>query len=368
MKKKIKLLLLVGARPNFIKAAPLIREVKKHRQIELVMVHSGQHYDFEMSKIFFDELKISKPNYNLKVGSGSHAYQTAETMKRLEPILLKEKPNLVIVVGDVNSTLAAALTATKTNIPVTHIEAGLRSFDMAMPEEVNRRLTDHMSSFLFVTEPSGIKNLVKEGISKNKIFFVGNIMIDTLLDMKSKAQKIKILEALKLKKKAYGVLTLHRPENVADEKVFKDLLAVIEEIQRKIKIIWPIHPRVKRHLKEFNFLKKIKKMKNLLLIKPLGYLEMLTLNKEAKFVLTDSGGIQEETTVLNIPCLTLRKNTERPVTVQKGTNVIVGNDRNKIIKELSIILKGKYKKRKVIKFWDGHTAERIVKILISKLS
>lgn len=366
MKKKIKILTIVGTRPNFIKIAPLIREMKKYRQIEPILVHTGQHYNYEMSQLFFQELKIPKPDYNLGVGSGSHARQTAKIMERLEPVILKEKPDLVLVVGDVNSTLAGALAASKLHILLVHVEAGLRSFDKNMPEEINRKLTDHLSDLLFSTEPQAIKNLINEGISRKKIFYVGNVMIDSLTKLKTKSQKSKVFKTLGLKKRNYIVLTLHRPETVDNKEVFEEVLGALREIPKKIKIIWPIHPRAKKRLRKFNLLSRTQKMGNLVLIKPLGYIEMLSLNSQAKLVLTDSGGVQEETTVLNVPCLTLRKNTERPITVQKGTNVVVGTDKNKIIKESLKILRGKYKKRKALKFWDGKTSQRIIKILLEK--
>lgn len=363
MKKKIKILTVVGTRPNFIKIAPLFEEFKKYKEIEPILVHTGQHYDFEMSKVFFQTLNITKPNYDLIVGSRLHGCQTAKAMEKIEPVILKEKPNLVIVVGDVNSTLAGALTAAKLHFPVVHVEAGLRSFDMSMPEEVNRLLTDHLSDYLFVTEPSGVKNLLAEGISKKKIYLVGNIMIDTLKKSEHNSKKSKVLKKLNLKKKNYAVLTLHRPENVDDKKIFKGILGAIEEIQKKTKIIWPIHPRAKKQLKKFKFLNKTRGMKNLILTKPLGYLELLSLNNQAGFVMTDSGGIQEETTALGVPCLTLRKTTERPITVEIGTNKVIGLNKEVIIKEAFKIIAGNAKKGKVPNYWDGKTAQRIVAIL-----
>jgi len=366
MKRRIKILCVVGARPNFIKIAPLFEEFKKRKTIKPVLVHTGQHYDFEMSKVFFQELKIPKPNYNLEVGSGTHAWQTAKIMEKLEPVILKEKPDLVIVVGDVNSTLAGALTAAKLNIPVAHIEAGLRSFDMSMPEEINRLLTDHISDYLFVTESSGVRNLLNENISKKKIYFVGNIMIDTLVKLKTQIQKSKILEKLNLKKKAYAVLTLHRPENVDKKERFLEILAALKEIQKIIKIVWPIHLRTKKQIKEFKFDKFIKGLKNLILIKPLGYIEMINLMENSKFMITDSGGIQEETTFLKVPCLTFRKNTERPVTVEIGTNTLCTTGKM-LVREANNILKEKSKKGCIPKYWDGKSATRIVNILVREI-
>jgi len=368
MKRKLKFLIVVGARPNFIKIAPLFEEFKNYKNIKPALVHTGQHYDYKMSQVFFHDLNIPKPDYNLGVGSGSHAWQTAKTMERLEPVLLKEKPDLVIVVGDVNSTLAGALVAAKLHIPVAHIEAGLRSFDMAMPEEINRRLTDHISDFLFVTEPSGVKHLLNEGIDKKKIYLVGNIMIDALIKSKEKIRKSKILKELNLKKKKYAVLTLHRPENVDNKKKLKALFSALEEVQEKIKLIYPIHPRVRKRIAEFGLIPIFNKMKNLILIDALGYLDFLSLEAEARFVLTDSGGIQEETTFLRLPCLTLRRNTERPTTVEIGTNIICGNDRKKIIREVDRILLTKQKRGKIPKFWDGKVAQRITKIIYNHLS
>ena len=359
----LKVLIIAGARPNFIKIAPLIEGFKKYQEIKPILVHTGQHYDYEMSKVFFQELKIPKPNYNLGIGPGTHAYQIGEAMIRLEKVFLKEKPNLVVVVGDVNSTLAGALTAAKLNIFVAHVEAGLRSFDRRMPEEINRLLTDHISDFLFTTEPSGIKNLLNEGIAKEKIFYVGNVMIDTLLKLKVKSKKLKVYEKFGVRPKEYAVLTLHRPENVDNRNVLKEILEAIEKIQKKIKIIWPIHLRTKKQLKKFSLSDKTKEMENLVLIKPLGYLEMLSLNSQAKFVLTDSGGIQEETTVLGIPCFTLRENTERPVTVTEGTNLIVRTKKRRIILETYKILRGDSKKGRIPRYWDGKASQRILKIL-----
>lgn len=362
-KRKIKILIIAGTRPNFVKIAPLIEEMKKHKILKPILIHTGQHYDFKMSKVFFRDLKIPKPDYNLKVGSGSHAYQIGEAMIRLEKVVLRKKPDLIVVVGDANPTLIGALVATKLNISVAHIEAGLRSFNKRMPEEINRILTDHISDYLFASEPSAIKNLLKEGIEKEKIFFVGNIMIDSLEKLKIKSKKLKVFEKLGLKKKKYIILTLHRPENIDEKQIFGETIEAIQKIQNKIKTIWPIHPQAGKQLRRFDFLNKIKKMKNLRLIQPLSYREMLSLIGDSRFVLTDSGGIQEETTVLRIPCLTIREVTERPITVEIGTNKIVGLKKENIIKESLKILKGKITKGKIPKYWDGRVARRIVKII-----
>jgi len=365
--KKIKVICVAAARPNFIKIAPLLEELKKHKQFKPILVHTGQHYDYSMSGSFFKELNIPKPNYNLGVKAGLHGKQTGKTMIEFEKICLKEKPQLVIVVGDVNATIACALVATKLHIKVAHIEAGLRSFDRNMPEEINRILTDHISDYLFTSCEDGNKNLLKEGINKKKIFFVGNIMIDTLLKQQKKSKKSKILKKIKIKPKQYALLTLHRPANVDDKKRLKTLLQTFNLIQKKIKIIYPIHPRTKKQIKKFGFEKYLKQMKNFIITPPLGYLDMIHLLNNAKFLKTDSGGAQEESTVLKIPCLTLRDNTERPVTVNIGTNVIVGTNKNKIIKEVNKILTGDGKSGKIPKYWDGKTAKRIINILIKKI-
>lgn len=363
--KKIKILCVVGARPNFIKIAPLLEEFKKNPKFVPILVHTSQHYDFEMSKSFFDDLDIPQPNYSLGVGSGTHGFQTGEIIIELEKVCLQERPKLVVVVGDVNSTIAGALVAAKLHIPVAHVEAGLRSFDREMPEEINRLLTDHISDFLFTTCKTADKNLLCEGIPKNKIFFVGDIMVDTLLKYKKRALACPIIKKLDLEKKKYAVLTLHRPSNVDDKKILKGLLSTFDKIQEKIKIVFPIHPRTKKQIRKFDLEKHIKKMRDFIIIPPLGYIEFMGLLIHAKFLMTDSGGLQEESTTLSIPCLTFRENTERPVTVTIGTNTIVGTDKNKILKEINKILTGKGKQGKVPKYWDGKTAERIVKIIIN---
>lgn len=354
-----KFLIIVGARPNFIKAAPLLQEIKKHQNIKPILVHTGQHYDYKMSQIFFQELAIPRPDYNLGVGSAGHATQTAKIMLALEPIILKQKPNLVIVIGDVNSTLAGALTAAKLQIPVAHIEAGLRSFDMTMPEEINRRLTDHLSDFLFVTEHAGVKNLSREGIAQNKIYLVGDILIDALKSSKRKVQSekernVKVLTKFKLKPKSYAVLTLHRPVNVDNPKTLKKLLKIFAIIQKKIPIIFPVHPRTQ---------KKLPSDTGLACLAPLGYTDFLILVSQAKFVLTDSGGLQTETMFLKIPCLTLRKITEKPLTVERGTNILCGQNQRKIIQEVDRILNNQLQRTQIPKPWGGKTAQRIIKIL-----
>ena len=358
MKRKLKFLIVVGARPNFIKIAPLFEEFKNYKNIKPVLVHTGQHYDYEMSQIFFQDLDIPKPDYNLGVGSGSHAYQTAEAMKRLEPALLKEKPDLVIVVGDVNSTLAGALAAVKLHIPVAHIEAGLRSFDMSIPEEINRVLTDHISDFLFCPTKTAVKNLKKEGITKG-VYFTGDIMYDAFLEnIKIAQEKSKILQKLKLKPKTYLLLTLHRPFNVDNLDNLKKILKAVGESGEKI--IFPVHPRTKKQLKKL----KIYKPKNLKIIDPVGYMDILFLEKNAEKILTDSGGIQKEAYWLKVPCITLRKKTEWVETVKDGWNILVGRDKNKIQKAIKFF---NPRKKQHKYFGDGKTAKRIVKILMKNV-
>jgi len=362
--RKMKILSVVGTRPNFIKLGALVNEIKKH-DVEHLLVHTGQHYDEEMSKLFFDDLELPKPDINLGVGSGSYGEQIGNIIIKLEKILIKEKPDLVVVVGDVNSTFAGALIAKQLGIKVAHVEAGLRSFDLTMPEEINRMLTDKISDFLFTTEESGNVNLLNEGVGKNKIFFVGNVMIDTLLKHKEKANKSDILGKLNVEKNDYCVLTLHRPSNVDKKEDFENVLSVLDTIQKKIKIVFPVHPRTKKNIELFNLDGTIKKMENLIITEPLGYLDFLCLIANSKFVLTDSGGIQEETTVLNVPCITLRENTERPVTVEQGTNLIVSVAKNKIIEKSLGIINNKAKTDgKIPELWDGKAAERIAEVLL----
>lgn len=360
----MKITSVVGTRPNFIKIAPLMKEMKKHPEIRNLLVHTGQHYDNEMSKFFFDDLKIPKPEINLGIGSASDITQTAKIMLEFEKVVMKEKPDLVIVVGDVNSTLAVALAAAKYKVKIAHVEAGLRSFDRAMPEELNRILTDHISDFLFTTEESANKNLKNEGIDKNKVFFVGNIMIDSLLSHKEKAKKSKILSKLNIKKNEYAVLTLHRPSNVDSKKALEYVFDIINKIQQKIKIVFPMHPRTLKSITKFELDKQLKNQKNLIITEPLGYLDFLALMSNSRFVLTDSGGIQEETTILGIPCITMRNNTERPVTVEQGTNVLVSTDKSKIVEAGNKLIKGIIFKAKIPRFWDGKAAKRIVDIII----
>jgi len=376
-----KIMHVVGTRPNFMKVAPLIREISRYPQkFDQLFVHTGQHYGYEMSKSFFNDLRLPRPDIYLGIGSGTHAEQTGKIMIEFEKICFKEKPDLIIVVGDVNSTIACALVATKLCIPVAHVEAGLRSFDRTMPEEVNRILTDQISDYLFTTCEDANQNLIKEGISEQNIFFVGNVMIDTLLDNIEIAKSSIILEKLELRKnnsiKKYAVVTLHRPSNVDNREILNGILNVLNELAKEISIIFPAHPRTIKQMQSFKLVKLAnykenvfsndlnKKTQNMLTISPLSYLDFLCLMSSATIVLTDSGGIQEETTILGIPCLTLRNNTERPITVKEGTNILVGNNSDKIMSIALSVLKNENSKKKIPKYWDGKSAERIVKILI----
>jgi len=367
----MKILNVVGARPNFMKIAPLMAEYSRHRDIQTILVHTGQHYDEIMSNLFFRELGIPEPDINLEVGSGSHAVQTAEIMKRFEPVIHEHMPDLVVVVGDVNSTIACGLVAVKSGARLVHIEAGLRSGDRKMPEEINRILTDSISDFLFCTEQSGVDNLVKEGIAKEKIHMVGHVMIDTLLSNLKKAKKSTIIEQLRkqgcLDGEAFAMLTMHRPSNVDDPIAFSRILDALEIIQNDIPILFPIHPRTRKNLNTLGLQDRMNSLRNIHLMEPIGYLDFLKLNSCAKVVLTDSGGIQEETTVLKIPCITLRENTERPVTAEIGSNQIVGTDPQKIIAAYRNATSGNWREPQIPPLWDGKAAQRIVRILLEKL-
>lgn len=362
----MKIINVVGARPNFMKMAPIIEEMNKYPdRIEHLLVHTGQHYDERMSKAFFDDLGMPKPDIDLEVGSGSHAEQTARIMVEFETVCLQERPDLVIVVGDVNSTMACTITAKKLGIKVAHVEAGLRSRDMSMPEEINRLCTDVLCDFLFTTDYIANENLHREGISEDKIFFVGNVMIDTLLKHRELASRLTLRDELGLVPGGYATLTLHRPSNVDDLQVLSVIMEAIDEIAQEIPVVFPIHPRTRKMLNNSKF--KIQNSK-LQLVEPLGYLEFLHLNMDAKMVLTDSGGLQEETTVLGVPCITLRNNTERPITCEMGTNVIVGNRKNDILFAAQNILLGSTCKGQVPEKWDGRAAKRIVEsIFVTEL-
>ena len=364
----MKILIVVGTRPNFVKVAPLDKELKKYSKFSSILVHTGQHYGSEMSESFFNELKLPRPDIYLGVGSGTHAEQTGKIMIKFEKVCKAEQPDLIVVVGDVNSTIACTLVAVKLGIKVAHVEAGLRSFDRTMPEEINRILTDSISDYLFTTCEDANENLLKEGIDKEKIYFVGNIMIDTLLKFKKRAEKKNTFEKFDLNKKNYALLTLHRPSNVDKKASLEKILRAIKMISYKIPLIFPTHPRTKKFIKDHNLSSIINNSNSIILSKPLGYLEFLNLMINAKLVLTDSGGIQEETTVLKIPCLTLRKNTERPITVKIGTNILVGDDESKILINTEKILKNNYKNNyKIPKYWDGNTSKRVISIILNNI-
>jgi len=370
--KPAQILCVVGARPNFMKIAPIMRALNNPGLgLSACLLHTGQHYDAAMKKSFFDQLQIPEPDIDLGVGSGSHAVQTAEIMKRFEPVLDEVKPKAVLVVGDVNSTIACALVAVKKNIPVIHVEAGLRSGDRSMPEEINRVLTDQISDLLFTTEKTAEPNLTNEGIDTGRIHFAGNVMIDTLLfnldravstEQTIEASSCSESSALPDLSKGYGLVTLHRPSNVDDPVVLERLLSVLGQVSSDLPLIFPVHPRTKNKITEAGLEPLIAKA-NIYCLPPLGYLEMLGVMRDAKLVLTDSGGIQEETTALGVPCITLRENTERPITVEEGTNTIVGSDPDKILACVSNTLETGGKSGMVPELWDGKAAERIAKII-----
>ena len=351
-----------------MKIAPLMEAFQARPGLEAILVHTGQHYDERMSELFFRQLGICEPDINLGVGSASHAVQTAEIMKAFEPVALEHKPDVVLVVGDVNSTIACGLVAAKLGVKLVHVEAGLRSFDRSMPEEINRVLTDAISDLLFCTEQSGADNLRREGVPEERVFLVGNVMIDTLLKNKAKADASAILDELHLAPRGYAAMTLHRPSNVDDPAVFGRILDALEAIQQDLPIIFPIHPRTRKNIAAMGLAGRMEGMANLRLIDPAGYLDFLKLMSEAKVVLTDSGGIQEETTILKVPCLTLRENTERPITAEVGSNQVVGTDPQKILAAYRKVVSGEFGRPQTPPMWDGHAAERIARVLAEKLA
>jgi UDP-N-acetylglucosamine 2-epimerase (non-hydrolysing) len=361
----VKVINIVGARPNFMKAAPVVSALQERTGHHTLLLHTGQHYDRAMSTLFFEELGLPEPDVNLGVGSGSHAQQTAKIMLAFEEVVLQEKPDLIIVYGDVNSTIACTLVASKLQVKIAHVEAGLRSYDRTMPEEINRLLTDQVADFLFTTSRDACDNLRKEGISPEKIFFVGNPMIDTLLKHEEKAERSNILSQLGLAPHMYGLATLHRPSNVDNPQVLRELLSALETIQQQITLVLPLHPRMKQRLQDFGFDAQVKAMPNVLITAPLGYLDFLKLMKRARFVLTDSGGVQEETTVLGVPCLTMRENTERPVTVLHGTNRLIGTNPQNIVSAANEILQGHARQGQIPELWDGQAGKRIVTALLA---
>ena len=357
-----------------MKIAPIVDTLKNFPDMQHCLVHSGQHYDELLSGNFFTDLGLPRPDVNLQVGSGTHAAQTAEVMKRLEPVLVDYQPDVVLVVGDVNSTLATAITAVKLGIRVAHVEAGLRSFDRTMPEEINRKLTDAISDLLFVTEQSGIENLQREGVPAEKIFLVGNVMIDTLLRHRDMAQRSPILDQLHLRQngsgvRPYGVLTLHRPSNVDDPQALLGILTAIRAIAADFPIFFPVHPRTRKNIESFGLGSFLSPgtSSGIVPLDPLGYLDFLNMNDHARLVLTDSGGVQEETSALGVPCLTLRKNTERPATVEHGSNRIVGVDPDHVLAVAREVLLEPPRQSRRPPLWDGQSAPRIVEILRQQL-
>jgi UDP-N-acetylglucosamine 2-epimerase (non-hydrolysing) len=358
----MKVLAVVGARPNFVKIAPIMAELAEYPYIATTLVHTGQHYDAKMSDSFFANLEIPRPDVNLKVHASGAVSQIAEIMTRIEPVIEKTHPDVVVVVGDVNSTVAATLAAVKLGRPVAHVEAGLRSFDRTMPEEVNRILTDSVSDLLFTTEPSADENLAREGVPAERVHFVGNVMIDTLFRYRERARQSEIVGRLGLGRKGYAVLTLHRPSNVDDEGTLGLLLGAIARIQAEIPVVFPVHPRTRQRLEALASV--LPEMANLRLADPMPYLDFVQLVAESRCVLTDSGGIQEETTALGVPCLTLRQNTERPITVARGTNRIVGTEPDAIYAGWRDVMEGRWPAGELPDLWDGKAAGRIVGVLL----
>ncbi|HTY10705.1 MAG TPA: UDP-N-acetylglucosamine 2-epimerase (non-hydrolyzing) [Bacteroidota bacterium] len=362
-----KIISVVGARPNFMKVAPLHKAFKQYPSVQHRIVHTGQHYDANMSKVFFEDLELPRPDVYLGIGSGSQAEQTAKVMIEFEKVVLGEKPDLVVVVGDVNSTVACTLVCAKLLIPVAHVEAGLRSFDRTMPEEINRLLTDAIADFLFVSERSGLDNLKREGVADSKVYFVGNIMIDSLVHYRETSRRSVIKKTLGVEGKKYVLVTLHRPSNVDVRTNLSNILSMLESIARAQPVIFPVHPRTRKMIDEFDLRKTFAKNSNIILCDPLGYLDFLCLLESAALAITDSGGIQEETTYLGVPCLTMRENTERPSTVSEGTNTLMGFDYEKTATEAGAVFRGTVKKGKIPELWDGKTAERIAKIMADEL-
>lgn len=364
----MKIACIVGARPNFMKIAPILGAMKSHADLHPVLIHTGQHYDKFLSDVFFDELGIDPPDIALGVGSGTHATQTAGIMVAMENVLLEAQKNSepfdrVLVVGDVNSTAAAAIAAVKLHIPVAHVEAGLRSRDRRMPEEINRILTDSICDMFFVSEPAGVENLVAEGHPDEQIHLVGNVMIDTLLRHVDRARQAGMTDQLGLKPGQYGVITLHRPSNVDHGDILSGLIDVFRDMSQEMPFVFPIHPRTKARLDSFNLFHQLNGSTNIKCLDPIGYLDFLNLTSQAKVICTDSGGLQEESTALQIPCLTLRENTERPITCSQGTSTLIGNSAAKLRTHLREVIDGTYKPGQCPQLWDGRAAERIANIL-----
>ncbi|HMD30992.1 MAG TPA: UDP-N-acetylglucosamine 2-epimerase (non-hydrolyzing) [Candidatus Acidoferrales bacterium] len=375
-----RLLFVAGARPNFVKVGPLLAAVAPQdgeARAEVHLVHTGQHYDDAMSRLFFDEMELPRPNVHLEVGSGKHGAQTGLILERLEPVVIEWRPDAVVVVGDVNSTIAAALVAAKLHVAVAHVEAGLRSFDRTMPEEINRVLTDQLARWLFVTEPSGVENLRREGRPESGIHLVGNVMIDALRRFLPVAQKTRVLEELGMagaggNARPFVLVTLHRPSNVDAVETLEPLLAGLAEVAQDAPVVFPVHPRTAERLERFGLGRYFStawdaRGAGLRMLSPLGYLEFLHLESRAATVVTDSGGVQEETTALGVPCFTLRNSTERPITIEEGTNTLVGGDVAALVRGVRETLAGRGKRGRVPDLWDGHAAERIAGVLLREL-
>lgn len=370
---KMNLACVVGARPNFMKMAPLLRALAKYRHVHPTLIHTGQHYDANLSDVFFEELGMKRPDISLEVGSGTHAEQTAKVLHKCAATLESGPPgggryDRLVVVGDVNSTMAAALAAAKLQIPVAHVEAGLRSFDRSMPEEINRIVTDSISDMLLVSEPAGMDNLRREGHPEKHLHLTGNVMIDTLRWLLPGTRERTILRDLGVTPGKYGVVTLHRPANVDDAKTLTSLIDVLVEVSSRLPLVFPVHPRTQARIERFDLVKKIAAAPGFRLEGPLGYLDFLALTSQARVIVTDSGGLQEESTALGIPCLTMRSNTERPVTVERGSSILIGADTTKLQRHLEQVMAGEYKSSVCPENWDGHAAERIAQVLVADSS
>lgn len=364
---------IVGARPNFMKIAPILKALSCYDDVQAQLIHTGQHYDKSLSDVFFEELQIPRPDISLNVGSGSHAQQTADILVAVEKVFLDaaqrgEPFERVIVVGDVNSTLAATLAAAKLCIPVAHVEAGLRSFDRTMPEEINRLATDALCDLLLCSEPTGVEHLKAEGKPDDAIHLVGNVMIDTLLTQLHKAQAKDTLKENRVEAGNYAVVTLHRPSNVDTRPALEGLVEVLLKTASKMPIVFPIHPRTKQRLGEFGLMHRLESCSDIRVLGPLGYHDFLCLTSQAKVIVTDSGGLQEESTALGVPCLTMRENTERPITVELGTSTLIGSSPEKLDEYLQQVIRGEYKHGECPKLWDGHAAERIARIVVERLA
>lgn len=362
--------MVAGARPNFMKIAPILNQLDQRDGVTTTLIHTGQHYDRNLSDVFFEELGIRKPDISLGVGSGSHAQQTADVMVAIEKVLLAAAENgepfdRLIVVGDVNSTMAATIAATKVHVPVAHVEAGLRSFDRDMPEEINRMVTDAISDLLLCSEPAGVKNLLHEGHDESSVHLVGNVMIDTLLTQVDRAKSQSTLDRLGLTQGEYGVVTLHRPSNVDDRETLSGLLRVLVEISERMPLVFPVHPRTRARIESFELTPILDASPDVKLLDPQGYLDFLCLTSQARVIVTDSGGLQEESTALGVPCLTMRANTERPITCDSGTGTLIGNSATKLRQQLEEVLAGDYKQGQCPELWDGNAAVRIADVLLS---